>query len=42
VLQNSVENGEDPGDGLELRVPRDVGLDEKLNHGAPREEEVGH
>jgi hypothetical protein len=42
MLEHPVEHGEDPADGLELGVARDVGLDEQLDHGSAGEEQVRH
>ena len=42
MLENSVENSEDPCDGLELCVARDVRLDQEFNHRTAREQEVRH
>ena len=42
MFENSVEHCEDPSDGLEFGVARNVGLDEELDHRATSEQEVRH
>ena len=40
MFENPVKNCENPGDGLELGVAGDVGLDEQFNHRATSKEQM--